>query len=492
MFLPILVIIPLGFAFLLTLIGQFYPRIIHSLSVLAGFLIFFLSLLLIGKPNQVYFLGGWKPPFGICMVFDGLSLIFLLIVNFIGFMAIIYSKEYILKRYKNESFYYPLFFLLLAGLNGVVLSGDIFNLYVFLEIASIASYALVAFGTEAEELEASFKYLILGSVASGLILLGIALIFGKFSTLNMADIAQSISEGPSFENMPILIFILSLLIAGFALKAGLVPFHTWLADAHPSAPAPVSAMLSGVVIKALGIYGLSRLIFNVFGFSPKTSVIFTWLGIISMTVGVLLAIGQWDFKRLLAYHSISQIGYVVFGLGLGTPLGIAGGLFHLFNHSIFKSLLFLNAGAVEYKSGSRNLKELNNFKTLMPQTWQTSLIASFSIAGIPPFCGFWSKLMIIIAALQIRNFFGALICIFVSLITLASFLKVQNYVFLRKTSTDNPEKKEVGFSFLFPMWVLALSCIFTGIFFIPVTRHLIEPAVKVLIAGKEYINFVLK
>ncbi|MCX7661780.1 MAG: proton-conducting transporter membrane subunit, partial [Candidatus Omnitrophica bacterium] len=258
-----------------------------------------------------------------------------------------------------------------------------------------------------------------------------------------------------------------------------------------SAPAPISAMLSGVVIKILGVYGLSRIVFNIIGFNPKISTVFVSLGIVSMVVGVLLAIGQWDFKRLLAYHSISQIGYVVFGLGLGTPLGILGGLFHLFNHSIFKSLLFLNAGAVEYKTGTRNLKELKNLKVYMPYTWVSCLVASFSIAGVPPFCGFWSKLMIIMAAIQLKNFWGAIICILVSLLTLASFLKVQNYVFLRKAD-ENKEMKEVGLSLLFPMLILALVCVLVGLFFLPTLKNLIEPAEKILSLGKKYINLVIK
>ena len=187
---------------------------------------------------------------------------------------------------------------MLAGMHGVIMTGDLFNLFVFLEIASIASYALVAFGTEAEELEASFKYAIMGSVASSFILLAIALTYGYTSTLNLADISLVLSQkGGGF----LITFVSVLFLVGFGLKAALVPFHAWLPDAHPSAPAPISAMLSGVLIKTLGIYAIIRIFFNVFGtaHTPILSILM-FLGVLSMLVGVILALSQWDFKRLLA------------------------------------------------------------------------------------------------------------------------------------------------------------------------------------------------
>ncbi|MCM8783245.1 MAG: monovalent cation/H+ antiporter subunit D family protein [Candidatus Omnitrophica bacterium] len=487
---PVFVAVPLLTAFLSVILGKIKEKYVKYLAVLAGMVLFvyaLISTLWIKNGPKIYPMGGWEPPFGICLELDALSVLLLIVINFIGLMAIMYSWDYIEKRFNNEGFYYSLFFLLLTGLNGVVLSGDIFNIFVFLEIASIASYALVAFGVEAEELEASFKYLVLGSIASMFILLAIAMIWGSTSTLNMADVARYLSLS---ENSRIIMFALALFIMGFGLKAGLVPFHTWLPDAHPSAPAPVSAMLSGVVIKTLGIYALVRIAFNIVGITSKISSIFMWLGIISMSIGVILAIGQWDFKRLLAYHSISQIGYVIFGIGLGSPLGIVGGLFHLFNHSLFKSLLFLNAGAVEYATGSRRLEELGGLAHKMLFTSTTSLIASLSIAGIPPFCGFWSKLIIIIAAIEAKNIFGAGVCILVSLITLASFLKVQTYAFLR-SAKDKSGVKEVGRSLLFPMGILALSCILVGLFFAPLIKFIIEPAKDVLISGRDYIFWIL-
>ncbi|MFH0790054.1 MAG: proton-conducting transporter membrane subunit [Candidatus Omnitrophota bacterium] len=422
------------------------------------------------------------------MVLDNLTVLMLLVVNLIGCLACIYSFSYI-KKYTAPWLFYTLFSLLSAGLNGVVISGDLFNLFVFLEITSIASYALVAFGTEAEELEAAFKYLVLGSIASTMILLAIGMLLGNVSTLNMADIAVSLNHTGSKD---IILYCLALFIMGFALKSGLVPMHTWLPDAHPAAPAPVSAMLSGVVIKTIGIYALVRVVFNIIGFNSLISSLFIWLGIISMSIGVLLAIGQWDFKRLLAYHSISQIGSVIFAIGLGTPLGIIGGLFHLFNHSLFKSLLFLNAGAVEYSTGLRQLNKLGGLSKAMPVTGVTSLIASLSIAGLPPMCGFWSKLIIIIAAFQAKNIIGGIVCILVSIITLASFLKVQKYAFLRVIKDQMlSEIKEVPFSMLLSMVVLALLCVGIGVLFVPVLNFIIKPAADVLLNGTGYARLIL-
>lgn len=488
--LPIFVIIPLAASFLVPVFSKWKEGSARAIAVIssAALLVFsILSIWWIDHGMQVYPVGGWKPPFGICMVLDGLAVLMLVIVNLIGFLALVYSIDY-MKKYTSAGLYYTLFCLLLAGLNGLVVSGDLFNLFVFLEISSIACYALVAFGVEAEELEASFKYLVLGSIADLLILFSIGLLLGSVSTLNMADIARSLSASTSRN---LVLFSAAMFIAGFGLKSGLIPFHAWLVDAHPSAPAPVSAMLSGVVIKTVGIYALARVFFNILGFNAIFSSVFIWLGIVSMAIGVLLAIGQWDFKRLLAYHSVSQIGYVIFGLGLGTPLGIAGGLFHLFNHSLFKSLLFLNSGAVQYSSGTRKLDEIKGSAGSMPVTSLTSLIASLSIAGVPPLCGFWSKLIIIIAAFQANNIIGAVVAIAVSMVTLASFLKVQKYVFLLKGKKALDTIKEVPLSMALSMAILAFLCVATGLLFSLFVNYLIHPAAASLLAGIGYSNMVL-
>jgi len=393
-----------------------------------------------------------------------------------------------MERYTDKWKFYTLFLLMLAGMNGVIVTGDLFNLFVFLEIGSISSYALVAYGVEHEELEASFKYTVMGSIASSFILLGIALLYSYTSSLNMADISRTLAQGKGSQ---VVFFVSVLFLMGFGLKAALVPFHAWLPDAHPSAPAPISAMLSGVLIKALGVYALARIFFNVLGMTAILSSILMVLGTVSMIVGVFLALGQWDFKRLLAYHSISQVGYVILGIGLGSPLGILGGLFHLFNHSVFKSLLFLNAGSVAYSIDTRNLQEMGGLKEKMPVTGNTCLMASMSIAGVPPFNGFWSKLIIIIACIQARHFVYAFWASLVSIMTLASFTKVQRYAFFGELKSKWTQIKEVPITMRLSMVVLSVICLFGGLLLIPgVQKNFLNLATQVLVNGNNYAQAV--
>lgn len=355
---PLFVAIPLAGSFITAIVGKrvkWMPDFMGNLTTLTLFAASLASVWIANKYGiLVYSVGAWKAPIGIAMVLDGLTVFMLVTVNLVAFFVSIYAVNY-MEHFTSKWKFYTLFLLMLAGMNGVVVTGDMFNLFVFLEIASVASYALVAFGTEKHELEAAFKYAVMGTVASLFILLGIAILYSFTSTLNMADMANVLAAKNS-ENIVLMISVLFLM--GFGLKAALVPFHAWLPDAHPSAPAPISAMLSGILIKSLGIYTLCRIFYNVIGVNASISAILMFLGTLSMVVGGLLALGQWDFKRLLAYSSISQIGYIILGIGLGTPLGVLGGLFHLFNHSVFKSLLFLNSGAVVYATGTRDLKKM--------------------------------------------------------------------------------------------------------------------------------------
>ncbi len=490
---PLFVVIPLGSAFLVSLLGKRVKRFSDSLSNLATFSLFFISLVSIFLVRTqgilVYKVGGWIPPIGISMVMDGLTSFMLVTVNLIAFLVTIYSISY-MEKYTAKNKFYTLFLLMLAGMNGVIITGDMFNLFVFLEIAAISSYALVAFGTEHEELEASFKYAVMGCLASSFILLGIALLYSFTSTLNMADISRTLIERGDNK---IIFFVSTLFLMGFGLKAALVPFHWWLPDAHPSAPAPISAMLSGVLIKVLGIYALVRVLFNVLGLGEMKSILYILmiLGTISMVVGALLALGQKDFKRLLAYSSISQVGYIIFAFGLGTPLGFLGALFHLFNHSTFKSLLFLNSGAVVYATENRDLEKMGGLSQKMPVTGTTSLIASMSISGIPPFSGFWSKLIIIIAALQARQFVLAFIAILVSIITLAYYLKVQKLAFFGKLRKKWEGVKEVPFPMKLSMVILSIICLVGGVLLLPgISEVFLEAARDALLAGKEYAALV--
>jgi len=411
----------------------------------------------------------------------------------------VYKRQ---EQYTAKSKYLSLFLLMVAGMNGVVLSGDIFNLFVFLEIASIASYALVGFGCEHEELEASFKYMVMGSIGSIFVLFAVALVYGNTGSLNMAYISKAIASSGLNTGLA---FALALFITGFGLKAALVPFHAWLPDAHPSAPAPISAMLSGVLIKTLGVYALVRVVFNVFGISISTGWLLIVLGLLSMVAGAFLAIGQWDLKRLMAYSSISQLGYVVLGIGLGglilarggnlawASLAILGGLFHLLNHAVYKSLLFLTSGSIEMSTGTRQMKQMGGLAEKMPVTRATCTVASASIVGIPPFSGFWSKLILVIAAVQAHFYWVAAIIVFVSLCTLIMYLKVQRYVFLGELPENLQQSKEAKNSMLVAMVFLACLCMLMGLLvLVPSLRSsILEPAVKALTDGASYSDTVI-
>jgi len=487
-FFPLFVAIPLGIAFLVLLFPRSLTRVVESIVTISNGILLIMAVALIGHAPFSYFVGEWVPPLGITLVSDSISTLLLLIITIVGLLTILYAFQY-MEMYTSKIRFYALFMLMVAGMNGVVITGDMFNLFVFLEIATISSYALVGFGCEHEELEASFKYMILGCISSTFILLGIAILYATFGTLNMADLANFISTHGV--NKAVL-FAEALFIMGFGLKAAMVPFHAWLPDAHPSAPAPISAMLSGVLIKACGIYAIIRISYHVIGMTTLIQTILMSLGVLSMVVGVLLAVGQWDFKRLLAYHSISQMGYVMVGIGLGTPLGILGGVFHLMNHAFFKSLLFLCSGAIEYSTGTRNLKEMGGLFKRMPITSSSCSIASLSISGIPPFNGFWSKLIIIIALVQAGYYAIAAITVGVSFLTLVSFIKVQRYSIFGELPEKFKGLKEVPVLMGAVLIIFALLCIGAGVLYPFYGNTVLELARDTIINQQKYIQLVLQ
>jgi len=356
-----------------------------------------------------------------------------------------------------------------------------------MEIALLAALALVAYGGQAHEFEASFKYAVMASISASLILLAIAVVYSATSTLGLATISLSLAR----QSPLLVLWVGGLFLAGFGLKAAAMPFHAWLPDAHSSAPSPISAMLSGVLIKTLGVYVLIRLFYNVLGAPRLFLDIFLGLGAVSILAGVLLAVGQWDIKRLLAYHSISQIGYIFLAMGLGTTLGMAGAVYHMINHAVFKSLLFYNAGALETALGTRDLREMGNVSKLLPVTSGTSMIASLSISGIPPFNGFFSKLMIIVAAVQAGQPLLALVAVVGSLLTLASFMKVQRY----GLRGGRPVEKLVGHvdgAMKTAMIILAVLCLVTSLLVVPGIREVtLDPVVKVIMDKTAYATSVL-
>lgn len=488
MMVPFFVIIPLLAAFLISLAAarREGPAFVLATTATAALLIlsvtsFFASRTAILTTQM----SGWKLPYGITLTIDALAAFMLVIVAVISLTSLIYSHRYI-KKLSGGGSYYSLFMLLFAGMNGVLITGDLFNLYVFMEIALLAAFALVAYGTRAEEFEAAFKYAVMGSVSSLLILVGIAVTYSATSNLNMVKIAQAVPAlDPKLVN-----WIAALFLGGFGLKAAAMPFHAWLPDAHSSAPAPISAMLSGVLIKVLGIYVIIRLYFNLFGAPAVFLDVFLVLGAISIIFSGLLAIRQWDMKRLLAYSSISQIGYILLGIGLGTTLGILGALYHLLNHAIFKGLLFYNAGAVEAATGTRDLRNMGSIGRKLPVTSTTSLVASLAIGGIPPFNGFFSKVIIILAAVGAGHPVYALWAVIGSVLTLAAVMKLQRYSF-GASGAESPDAAKVSLGMNAAMVTLAALCILASLLIIPGLREMtLDPVVAAVTQKAGYIQMV--
>jgi len=493
---PLFTALPLAAAFFNLLVTKINKKAADYIAFLVTAALAVMAVLTIFEAPFAYQVGGFPAPWGILLVSDGLSSLMLIIINVIGLLSIIYSTKY-MTMYTAKPKYYSLFLLMLAGMNGVVISGDLFNVFVFLEVASLASYALVGFGCEHEELEASFKYLILGEVASTAILFGIAFLYSMTGTLNMPDIARQI-EVIGINNA--VAFVIAIFIMGFGLKASTVPFHAWLPDAHPSAPAPISAMLSGVLIKAIGVYAIARIMFDVIGPNAMVSSILMFLGALSMVVGVFLAVGQSDFKRMLAYHSISQMGYVTLGLGLGlnpnvspvvAAMGLFGGLYHLVNHAVFKSLLFLCSGAFEYRTGTRNRYEMGGLIRTMPVTGTACSIASLSISGVPPFNGFWSKLIIITAFIQAGYYVYGAIAVFVAFMTLISFIKLQRFVLFGQLPVRFAGIKEAPFAMTLPLVILAILCLGLGLAYPFIDQGVLQAAREALLDKLSYMGYIL-
>ena len=350
----------------------------------------------------------------------------------------------------------------LIGMNGTVLLADIFSLYVFLEIIAVSSFILIAFQRDLNALEGAFKYIILSALATVLMLSAIALLLIVAGDTSFASVADAVK---SDKNSFLVKLAIGIFICGLFIKGGLVPFHGWLPGAYSMAPPPVSVLLAGIATKVSGIYALIRLVTAVFGSTASINNILMIVGTISILTGALAALRQDDFKKMLAYSSISQVGYIILGLGCGTPLSIVAAVFHLFNHSIFKSLLFVNSAAVEQQVGSTDMNKMGGLDAKMRFSSITSLIAMLSAAGVPPLAGFWSKLLIIIALWQRSYYAYAFVAILTSVITLAYLLSIQRRVFFGILPDNLQNITEAGIGIILPACLLAMIIVGVGLFF---------------------------
>lgn len=469
--------------------------VISSFISLGSLLLLIKPVLLEGKV-ATYWLGNWMPQeqiaIGIGLEVDSFGLFTGLIITLSSFLSSIYSVSYMEGDNALDK-YYTLFLLLLGSMIGFVLTGDLFNMYVMLEIMTFAAISLTAFRNNLyKSLEAGFKYIVIGSLGSTLILLGTVLIYAQTATLNMAQISALIHNNYT----PVTIFALAFMMAGYGVKAFLVPCHTWPPDAHMSAPSSISMLLSGVMSKT-GIYGFVRLLYMIF-FSvgaPKMELLIILWGTLTMIVGASMAIIQTDFKRLLAFSSVSQIGYIIvaFGVGLSSKSGVGvigtlGGLYHMVNHATFKCLLFMCAGAVLYRTGTTDITKLGGLSKKMPYTTILFLIGAFSISGLPPFNGFVSKWMIYQATYEAGYAPVTIIALIVSVFTLAYMMKIAQSVFFGEMPKDFEGIKEIPLPMSLTMSLFALACFVEGLFPKFISRYLLEPAAYSIYNLQNYID----
>ena len=357
---------------------------------------------------------------------------------------------------------------------GIVTTGDFFTLYIFVEVLAVTSFALITSDDGTKGLEGAIKYFLLTFPASLFILFGIAFLMLTVGTFSFENIKIILASG-----MPAgaLVFAVSLILLGFLIKSGVVPFHAWTPDAYEGAYAPVSAYLAGIVTKISGVYAVIKISIILRLFEVKTyhtAEILMFLGMLSIAVGALAALRQKEFKRMLAFSSISQIGYIVLAAGMGTPLAILGAIFHLVNHATFKTVLFLNSASLEKGAGTSDMRKLGGMEHAMPWTSWTSIVALLSTAGVPPLSGFWSKLIIIIALWDGGAKAYAIGALLFSVVTLAYFLVMQKKIFFGKPTEVSQNAREVRPAMLAPVVAMCLLIVALGVFFPYIYSYMVE------------------
>ena len=446
-----------------------YPKVqgIYALAglLVAGYFLYGLSsevsrkgiVLIAGFPP-------FNPPLGACLQIDLLSVFMTMLYIVIGLLTTAYSIKF-MERDSSLTEYYTLILGLVAGMTGVVFAGDFFTLFVFWELMCLTSYALVAFRKQKwESIEAGFKYLIMSAAGSATILLAMSFLYGMTGTLNFAALASRLSNAPPEGWLHI---TLALVIVGFGVKAAIVPFHTWLPDAHSAAPSPISAILSGVLVQT-GACALIRILLLVFGSTQlawqTTLAIFA---VFTMFVGNLMALLQNDLKRLLAFSTIAHMGYIIFGFATVSEEGLAASLFHVLNHGIMKSLLFLCAGAFIRQTGTSDLRKLRGIAGAMPITSAAFTIGSVAIAAFPPLNGFWSEMMIVAAGVRAEMIVFSALALANIALSVVYYFRVIRIIILEKPTKVSRKATKAPMPMLIPILVLAFLCIFIGAYPVP-------------------------
>ncbi|MBN2231493.1 MAG: monovalent cation/H+ antiporter subunit D family protein [Deltaproteobacteria bacterium] len=388
--------IPLLGAFITPLIGWHRPRLagLWALAVLAGAAALAVALLMqVTAHGPIsYHLGNWAPPWGIAYAVDHLTVLMLLLITGIGLMAFLQARPAVaVSMPGREPYFYTLFLLQVTGLSGIVITGDMFNLFVFLEISSLSGYALIALGEDGAPL-ATFNYIIIGTVGACFYLLGVGYLYIVTGSLNMADLANLL---PALYHSKVVLVAFAFFTVGVAIKMGLFPLHTWMPDAYTTAPAPASALIAPLMTK-VAAYVMIRIMFTVFrpefdiGVIPVATIL-GWMAVIAILVGGIKALAQTDLKRMLTYIMVAEVGYIVMGISVMNRPGLTGAILHIMNDACMVACLFLVIGALAHKGIPRTISELGSLNRKMPFTMAAFVVAALSMCGLPPACGFFSK-----------------------------------------------------------------------------------------------------
>ena len=486
--LPVLIPVTLLFsAFLIPLAGFFKRDLAFAIALIGAFLSFVFSAsglwVVTSRGDLRYHLGGWAPPIGIEYALDALSAFMATVVTLVGTLVLLYSRRSILKEVPDRFVpMYALAMLLLAGLCGIIVTADLFNLFVFLEIASLSAYALMAVGDERGPV-ASFRYLILGSIAGSFYVLGVGFLYFSTGSLNMADVAQRL---PDLYDSRAVVAAAALIFIALGLKMALFPLHLWLPDVYTYAPSAVTGLIAPLMTK-VAAYAVIRMFLTVFqphylrDMLPVTSVI-AWLGAAGILYGSIMAIAQSDFRRMLAYSSVSQIGYIGLGIGLANPLGLIGALLHILNHAFMKACLFLVAGSIRFRTGRWKVSSFAGLGREMPWTMAAFTVSALSMVGIPPAAGFFSKWYLLLGSIDSGNRIFVATILLSSLLTAVYFFRMleQVYAVHPKEESVSKNASDPPVSMLLPTVILGAGVLVLGLLNSVIVSRVLEPVVAPL------------
>ncbi|MDR9432367.1 MAG: monovalent cation/H+ antiporter subunit D family protein [Spiribacter sp.] len=466
-FMPFAVLLPLIAAPVVALLpGRLAPWIFAWLSAAGALLIAALTLIAVFDGEILrYAFGNWPAPIGIEYRVDAASGFVALLITAMATLMLGWGRASVNREVpERQGAFYALFLLAFAGLMGITLTGDIFNVFVFLEISSLATYALIAHGRDRRALLAAFRYLIMGTVGATFLLIGIGFLYIMTGTLNMMDLAERL---PAVGESRVLQVGLAFIVVGMALKLALFPLHLWLPNAYTFAPSVVSAFIAATATK-VALYVLLRFIFTVF--APEYSftalplaAAFTVLAIAAMFAGSWMALFQDNLKRLLAYSSVAQVGYMVLGVSLVTVMGLTASFLHLFNHGLMKGALFVAAGIIFHQTGSVKVADMRGLGRVMPWTFTGFALAGVSLIGIPPTAGFISKWALISAAIDADQTWMVALILISSLMALAYIAHIIEVAWMQPRPKGAPVVKEASAELLLPLWLLVAANFYFGI-----------------------------